>query len=153
MDNETNENNEMKEKLKAAGQKAEEQKTQRHQRQVKGSHLLEALLSKAKAIPGLNSEDKTGFVKITGAAKGRSVYVAKKGGRVDISGYTVDAPAVKQITEAEAREKHLGKVRGMLDFDQSDEQVLAAYEAALTKLAEASATTETKEATPTTTAE
>lgn len=130
---ESTDTTEMASKLKAAGKKAETQKAQRRERQVKGSHLLGALTDKAKAS-GLTVEDKSGFLKITGATKGRTVYVAKKGGRVDLSGFTVEAPAVKQISEADAREKHLGKVRGQLDFNASDADVLSAYDAALSQL-------------------
>lgn len=125
--------NEMEQKLKAAGEKAEAQKTQRRERVVKGSHLLAPLTEAAKTA-GLTLEDKSGFLKVTGTAKGRTVYIAKKGGRVDLSGFTVEAAAVKQISETEAREKHLGKVRGQLDFDKTDEEVLTAFSAALTNL-------------------
>ena len=133
MSDETN-SNEMAEKLAAAGEKAENQRRQRRERVVKGSHLLGALTEKAKAA-GLTLEEKNGFLKVNGGVRGKNVYIAKKGGRVDLSGFTVDASAVKQITEQEAREKHLGKVRGQLDFDKSDEEILSAFDSALTTLA------------------
>lgn len=129
------ENTEMGKKLKGAGKKAEAQKAARRERTVKGSHLLPQLLS-SERTGGLTVEDKSGFTKITGKAKGRAVYVAKKGGRVDLSGFSVEAPAVTQISEEDARAKHLGKVRGMLDFNAEDATVLAAYDAALSKLEE-----------------
>lgn len=132
-DNNQNNSSDMATKLKAAGEKAERQKAQRRERAVKGSHLLPALTEKPKAA-GLTTEEKSGFLKVTGTIKGRTVYVARKGGRVDLSGFTVDAPAVKQISETEAKEKHLGKVRGQLDFNQADDAVLSAYDAALAKL-------------------
>lgn len=138
MSDKTENTTEMGKKLKAAGKLAEAQQKQRRERQVKGSHLLATLQEKATTA-GLKIEDKSGFLKITGAGKGRTVYVAKKGGRVDLSGFTVSSPAVKQITEEEARDKHLGKVRGQLDFNQSDDAVLAAYDSALTELATAPA--------------
>lgn len=126
-------NPEMAEKLVAAGEKAEAEKTTRRERVVKGSHLLPQLLEQAKAA-GLNMEDMSGFTKLTGADKKRRVLVAKKGGRVDLSGFTVEAAAIKQISETEAREKHLGKVRGQLDFNKSDEEVMAAFGTALAAL-------------------
>jgi hypothetical protein len=125
---------EMAEKLAAAGEKAEAQKNTRRERVVKGSHLLPALTEQAKAA-GLTIEDKSGFLKVNGGVKGKNVYIAKKGGRVDLSGFTVEAAAVKQISEQDAREKHLGKVRGQLDFNKSDDEVLSAFSSALTALA------------------
>jgi hypothetical protein len=123
------------EKLKKAGKKAEAQKAARRERTVKGSHLLPQLLSEDR-VKGLTTEDKSGFTKIVGKTKGRAIYVAKKGGRVDLSGFTVESPAVAQITEEDARQKHLGKVRGQLDFNAADDAVLAAYDAALEVLAQ-----------------
>jgi hypothetical protein len=125
----------MGEKLKKAGKKAEQQKAARRERTVKGSHLLPQLLSEDR-IKGLSTEDKSGFTKILGKQKGRAIYVAKKGGRVDLSGFTVESPAVAQISEEDARQKHLGKVRGQLDFNQADDAVLSAYDAALEILAQ-----------------
>jgi hypothetical protein len=121
--------------LVAAGKKAEQIKAARRERVVKGSHLLNTLQERAAAA-GLKIEEKSGFLKITlEGNKGRAIYVAKKGGRCDFSGFTVDAPAVTQITEEDARQKHLGKVRGQLDFTQVDDVVLAAYGQALKVLA------------------
>ncbi|MBV8068284.1 MAG: hypothetical protein JO270_00165 [Acidobacteriaceae bacterium] len=131
----------MGEKLKKAGKKAEAQKAARRERTVKGSHLLPQLLSSDR-IGALTTEDKSGFTKIVGKQKGRAIYVAKKGGRVDLSGFTVEAEAVTTISEEDARQKHLGKVRGQLDFNKADDAVLAAYDAALAVLAEEPAASE-----------
>lgn len=142
MENETNETaietttestEVMGKKLKAAGKLAETQQKQRRERTVKGSHLLGTLQDRAKSA-GLTVEEQSGYLKITGSAKGRGVYVARKGGRVNLGGFTVQAPAVKQISEDEARAKHLGKVRGQLDLDQPDDAILSAYELALAEL-------------------
>lgn len=121
--------------LAAAGKKAEAQKKERQERVVKGSHLLEQLKNKA-AEPTLNlkTEEMSGFVKVTGSTKGKRILIAKKGGRVDLSGFTIEADAVKQISEQEARDKHLGKVRAQLDFGRSDDEVLAAFGQALSEL-------------------
>lgn len=128
-------NSEMVSKLEAAGKKVEVQKTQRRERVVRGSHLVEDLTSRARSA-GLTLQEKSGFLKVTGSVKGRSIYVAKKGGRVDFSGFAVDSPAVTTITEEEARQKHLGKVRGQLNFNQPDDLVVDAYKFALTQLDE-----------------
>ncbi|HEU5118720.1 MAG TPA: hypothetical protein VFT74_19150 [Isosphaeraceae bacterium] len=132
MSENTNDKN-MAETLAQAGKLAEEQKTQRRERTVKGSHLL-AQMTEAVAAAGLKAEDKSGFTKVTGKAKGLAVYVAKKGGRVDLSGFTVQSAAIKQITEQEARDKHLGKVRGQVDFDQTDALIMEAFGQALGQL-------------------
>lgn len=124
----------MKERLIAAGEKAEAQKAARRERAVRGSHLTQTLLNRAQDA-GLILTEKSGFMKVTREGKkGKSVYVLKKGGRVDLSGFTVELEAVRQITESEAQDKHLGKVRGQLDFSRPDDDVLAAYDAALQRL-------------------
>jgi hypothetical protein len=122
------------ERLRAAGKKVETERAERKTKTVKGGHLKDAFLEKAKLTDGLNVEEKSGFYKITGPTKGRTVYLATKGGRVDLSGFSVDHPAVVQISAEEAKEKHIGKVRGQLDFEQDDEAVTAAFSAALVEL-------------------
>lgn len=124
---------EMKKRLLAAGKLVEADAKQKRERSVKGSHLTQALTDKAKAA-GLVTEDKSGFLKILKAKGGPTVYVAHKGGRVDLSGFTFEHEAVRQISEEHAKEKHLGKVRGTLDFDKSDDLVLAAFDMALETL-------------------
>lgn len=135
----TTEGKEMATKLKAAGKKAEAQKAERRARTVKGSHLLEALETKAKSA-GMNIEPQSGFLKVSAPnVKGRQIYIAKKGGKVNLAGFTVADKAIIQLTEEEARQKHLGKVRGTLDFNQTDEAVLHAYDKALKELSVAPA--------------
>ena len=127
----------MGKKLAKAGKLAEEQKAARRERVVKGSHLLGALQERIQG-KGLATDDKIAYIKVTkSGVKGKAIYIAKKGGRTDLSGFTVEHPAVIQLTAEEAQKKHLGRVRGQLDFDQSDESVLAAYEQALDTLAAA----------------
>mgnify|MGYP005811719051 CR=1 FL=1 len=125
----------LKAKLEAAGQKAEEQKAERRARVVKGSHLLPEI-NKLVTESGLKTKDNTGFLIVFGNENGRKICVAKKGGRVDISGFDLSNPAVISITAEEAKEKHLGKVRGQVDFDQDDAAVLGAVSAALASLQE-----------------
>lgn len=132
---ETETTTEMAEKLVAAGKQAEEAKAARRERTVKGSHLLEALIQRATTA-GFVITDKSGFIKISGSTKGRKVYVARKGGRVDGSGFAVEHAALLPVSEEEAREKHIGKVRCQIDFDQDDASVLSAYDALLAALNE-----------------
>lgn len=137
MSNETKETgtgDEMGQKLDVAAKKAEQQKAERRAKVIKGAHLNEKFLA-PNALAGLTVEEKSGWTKITGQASGKAVYVAKKGGRVDLSGFSVESPAVNQITPDEAKAKHIGKVRGQLNFDASDDDVIAAYEKALATLA------------------
>jgi hypothetical protein len=134
----TTENTEMGKKLKKAGKKAEENKAERRERTVKGMHLLKDLLD-PKRLKGLTTVEGSGFTKITGIAQKCTIYVAKKGGRVDLSGFTLEDDAVTQISEEDARTKHLGKVRGQLNFDKADEAVMSAFDKALECLKEAPA--------------
>jgi len=126
-------NVEFKRRLVSAGKKVERQRKERRQRQVKGSHLLDEMLSLA-GKSGLQQEEKSSFYKISGSTKGRYVYVATKGGRVDLSGFCFDHKAVTTITEDEATRRHLGKVRGTLNFDVGDESAMQAYQKALSLL-------------------
>ncbi len=126
----------LKEKLEQASKKAETQKAERRARAVKGSHLTERFLGLARERGLVVTPSKSGaFQVITGAAgKSRRVYVAAHGGTVDLNGFTVPAEAIVQITEDEAKRMHLGKVRGRIDFDRPDEDILAAYGSALDQL-------------------
>lgn len=126
----TDKNAEMTNTLKEAGTKAVTEKKERQMRVVKGAHLKDKMIESATAA-GLTSEEKSGFLKFSAGVKGKNLYLARKGGRVDLSGFTAEATAIKQISEKEAQEKHLGKVRGTIDFEQADDVVLAAFTAAI----------------------
>lgn len=127
----------MAEKLAAATEKVEKQKAERTAKVVKGANLNPKFLELAKNA-GLECAEKTGFFKLTGPVKGKVIYVARRGGRVDLSGFTIPNEAVKQISEAEAQAAHLGKVRGTLNFDLAgseagDKSLLDAFDQALTE--------------------
>jgi len=124
-------NAEFSKRLVAAGKKVERQRKERRQRQVKGSHLLDDMLAAAK---DLTVDEKSSFYKITGSVKGKTVYIAIKGGRVDLSGFCIEHEAVISLTEEEARRRHLGKVRGQLNFDKGDALAMEAYRCALVVL-------------------
>lgn len=125
----------MTEKLKEAGKLAENEAKAKRERTVRGSHLLEPMLAKVKAAGGLTAVEKSGFYKVTAdGVKGKAAYLARKGGRVDLSNFTVQSEAVTQISEEDARAKHLGKVRGQIDFGKGDDVVLRAFDAALKEL-------------------
>lgn len=124
----------LKEKLEAAGQKAQDQKEERRARAVKGSHLTEEI-AKLVADSGLKTKDNTGFTIVFGN-NGRKLCVAKKGGRIDVSGFDLVHDAVTLISADDAKAKHLGKVRGQVDFDKGDEEVLAAVRTGVAALQE-----------------
>ena len=123
----------LKDKLEQAGKKAETQKAERRAKVVKGSHLTEQFLTLATEAGLTVTPSKSGaFNVITGAAgKARRIYVSTRGGTVDFSGFSIEAEGVTQISEDEAKKMHLGLVRGRIDFDAADEQILVAYALAL----------------------
>jgi len=96
--------------------------------------LTERMLEAARVHSKVRSLEPGGAnVKVTGMDAARRLYVFRSQLRVDLSGFTVDHPGIRQISEQEARDMHLGKVRGQLLFD--DRAVaIAAFEAALEQL-------------------
>ena len=124
----------LKAKLEQANEKVVKAKAERTAKVVKGAHLTEQFLSLATEAGLTVTPSKSGaFNVITGAAgKARRIYVSTRGGTVDFSGFTVETDAVNQISEEEAKAKHLGAVRGRINFNASDEDILAAYNQALT---------------------
>lgn len=70
--------------------------------------------------------------KITGH-DGKRIYLFKNQLRADISGYSVSHAGIRTISDEEARDMHLGKVRGQLLFDDRD-TAKAAFVAALDAL-------------------
>lgn len=120
----------LKSKLENAGKKAEEQKAEKQTRTVKGAHLHEDIKSLVKAS-GLEIVENTGFLKVVGNGNKNKLLIAVKGGRVDLSGFTIESPAVIQVSEADAKAKHLGKVRGFVNFDAADAEVLSVVSQAI----------------------
>jgi hypothetical protein len=81
---------------------------------------------------GLPWETQSAFHKVT--VGGRAVYVAKtkKVSRVDISGFDgIKHPAVKRLTEQDAKDLKLGKVRAQIDFSKADDRILEAFRGTL----------------------
>lgn len=120
----------LKEKLEAAGQKAEKAKAEKQTRAVKGAHLHEQIVALVRGA-GLEVVENTGFLKVVGNGNKNKLLVAVKGGRVDLSGFTIESPAVIAVSEEEAKAKHLGKVRGFVNFDASDDEVLSVVKEAI----------------------
>lgn len=117
--------------LSGAGKKVETQRRQRRQKQVHGSHLLDLMLKTVTDCELLECDEKSSFYKITGTVKKRAVYVAIKGGRVDTSGFCFEHEALTLISAEDAYKRHLGKVRGTIDFMLSDEKSIEAFNLAM----------------------
>lgn len=86
-------------------------------RAVKDPTLSAWMVDRARASVHVSevTEGSVNF-KAVGRVKSRRLYVFKAQVRVDLSGFTIDHPAVRQISEREARDMHLGSVRGQIDF-------------------------------------
>lgn len=116
---------------KGAVSSAPDRPRKRGQRDPK---LVEEMLAAAKASANVKVIEEAGTNhKIVGVDQSRRIYLFKSQLRVDLSGFSVDHPGIRRISDEEARDMHLGKVRGQLLFD--DRKVaLAAFEAALASL-------------------
>ncbi len=68
--------------------------------------------------------------KVTGVDPSKRLYVFKTQLRVDVSGFSFDHPGLRRISDDEARDMHLGRVRGQILFDDR-QAALAAFKAAL----------------------
>jgi hypothetical protein len=100
----------------------------------KDPKLIEEMLAAAKSAATVSDiDDGTTNYKISGAG-GKRIYLFKTQLRVDISGFSVDHPGIRKISDDEARDMHLGKVRGQFLFDDR-EVSLSAFKAALEALA------------------
>ncbi len=119
----------LRRRLVDAGHKAEDVTVQRRTKRVKGAHLLEDMLSIVRN-KGLVLDDKSGFHMASGR-DGRRMYIAKKGGRVDLSGYAVDHPGIISLDAEEAKRRHMGRVRGQVDFDRPDDVVIEGFRLAV----------------------
>lgn len=124
---------EMAARLRSA-QAVAEARSRPARRGVRDPELVQGMLDLAQAHPRVRSVERgASNSKVTGADPTRRMYVFSLQLRVDLSGFTLDHPGVRRVSEQEARDMHLGKVRGQLVFD--DRAVaLAAFAAALEHL-------------------
>lgn len=76
-------------------------------------------------------EELKGFYAVR--AGGRSVYLSKREncGRVDLSGFLLDHPGVREIERDVAEKRKIGRVMGQLDFSKDESIVLEAFDSAL----------------------
>lgn len=96
--------------------------------------LIVEMTKLASASPVVRAvEEGASNFKIVGKDASRRIYLFKSQLRADLSGFSVDHPGVRKISDEEARDMHLGKVRGQLLFDDRA-TALAAFGAALAAL-------------------
>lgn len=119
------ENDPRLQKLEDASKMAVQQDKARRERVVKGSHLTDRFL-KEVTDRGLRVDENSSFHRVYGKGKS-AIYIAKRGGRVDLSGFSIDHAAVEKIDEQTAKDKHLGRVRGQLNFELGDEVVVEGF--------------------------
>ena len=85
---------------------------------------------------GIERKAQSSFMKFFAGKK--IVYVAKSSrsiNRIDIAGFDFDHPSLKKLTEQQAVELGIGKVRAQVDFCTPDNQALDALQKALEILA------------------
>lgn len=106
-------------------------------RGLKDPELIKKMVEAARRHPGVMFVDEGPVnFKITGSAAigpqgpSKRIYVFKAQLRVDISGFDVDHAAIRRVSDDEARDMHLGRVRGQILFDDR-EKAFEAFEAAL----------------------
>lgn len=100
-------------------------------RGLRDPKLIEEMLSLATASPNVSSvEEGSSNHKVTGRDPSKRLYVFKTQLRVDVSGFSFDHPGLRRISDDEARDMHLGKVRGQVVFDDR-QQALSAFAMAL----------------------
>jgi hypothetical protein len=116
---------------RGAASPAPERPRKRGQRDPK---LVEMMVAAANASSNVRAvEEGTTNFKIVGTDPAKRIYLFKSQLRVDLSGFTVDDPGIRKISDDEARDMHLGKVRGQLLFEDRDSALLA-FNAALAAL-------------------
>ena len=83
------------------------------------------------ASHGFELEELASFYAVRAGA--RSVYLSKRDrcGRVDLSGFTIDHPAIRPVPSEVAAKRKLGRVRAQLDFSVEERLVLEAFDASL----------------------
>lgn len=87
-------------------------------RGLRDPKLVEEMVKLSNASQNVKSVDEGGAnFKVTGVDQSKRLYIFKSQLRVDLSGFCVDHPAVRKISDDEARDMHLGKVRGQMIFD------------------------------------
>lgn len=112
----------------------EEAQRRSRKRGLRDPDLVRDMLDAAgRSVHVRSIDDGSSNHKVVGRDASRRMYVFKSQLRVDLSGFTLDHPGVRQISDQEARDMHLGKVRGQVLFDDRS-VAFAAFTAALEQL-------------------
>ncbi len=116
---------------RGAASPAPERPRKRGQRDPK---LVAEMVAAANASSNVKAvEEGATNYKIVGQDQSKRIYLFKSQLRVDLSGFTIDHAGIRKISDEEARDMHLGKVRGQMLFDERD-IAFAAFEQALAAL-------------------
>lgn len=126
---------EMAARLTEASASAREPETKpQRKRGQRDPKLIEELLALANASPNVRSVEEGGAnYKVTGLDTAKRLYVFRTQLRVDVSGFSFQHPGLREISDQEARDMHLGKVRGQLLFDDR-QAAIDAFKKALEEL-------------------
>lgn len=131
---------EMAERLSQASKAAQEgieaptssKKTRK--RGERDPELVERMRKAAIGHPNVSAIEEGGAnYKVVGVDQSKRIYLFKNQLRVDVSGFSFDHPGLRSISDEEARDMHLGKVRGQILYDDR-ETAFAAFEEALRRL-------------------
>lgn len=107
------------------------QAAKQRKRGMKDPTLIVEMLELAKKSSTVSAIEEGGANhKIVGKNASRRLYLFKNQLRVDISGFSPDHVGIRKISDEEARDMHLGKVRGQLLFEDRT-QSLSAFQTAL----------------------
>lgn len=102
------------------------QRVQPKKRGQKDPKLIELFVKMANEHKNVRTvEDGSANYKVTGLDSSKRLYVFKSQLRVDVSGFSFDHPGLRKISDDEARDMHLGKVRGQVLFDDRDAAIAA----------------------------
>jgi len=90
----------------------------RLRRGLRDPGLIDEFMELARASPDVRAiEEGPANHKVIGTDPSRRLYVFKTQLRVDVSGFSFDHPGLRRISDQEARDMHLGKVRGQVLFE------------------------------------
>jgi hypothetical protein len=101
-------------------------------KKIKGYRLVVQMPDIAKQL-GFNVEEMSVYHKIQGNNK-KAILISRNGNKVDLSGFTIDDPAFKEIPQNDVKKRHMGRIKARLSLDLPDKNILEAYFKALKEL-------------------
>lgn len=109
-------------------------KQQKRYMRIKGSHLLEQML---KLSSKFEIVDQINFYKVSHVKnKKRAIYISRRGGRVDLCGFSINDPLVVPLSRDEAKRRKLGRVLAQINFntDSTDNEIIDVFKKVLSYL-------------------